>query len=48
MSHSYPDYLRHCPWRPPDWRWQRALDLVRNGRYFCRSRDDATTGEAVR
>src|SRR5690242_428129 len=47
MSHSYPDYLRHCPWRPTDWRWQRAQALVCQGRYFSRKRDDAETGEAV-
>ncbi len=35
------------PFRPPDWRWQRAHDLVTAGRYYSRKRDDDETGVAV-
>lgn len=35
------------PFRPPDWRWQRANDLVTAGRYYSRKCDDEETGVAV-
>src|SRR5947209_6155662 len=47
MPRYYPSLQRFAPFRPLDWRWQRATDLVRRGRYFSRQRDDAETGLAV-
>jgi hypothetical protein len=44
---AYPELLRYSPFCSPDWRWARAHDLVRRGRYFTRRRDDAWTGRAV-
>jgi hypothetical protein len=44
---SYPQRQRHSPTRSVAWRWERAHDLVREGRYYSRHRDDAETGRAV-
>ncbi len=48
MTPSYPQRQAHNPFRPPDWRWQRAQWLVEDGRYHSQRRDDEPTGEAVR
>ncbi len=48
MTPTFPALQQHCPFRPPCWRWRRARWLVEHQRYFCRRRDDADTGRAVR
>src|SRR5262245_41204831 len=45
---SYPELQRRSPHRPPAWRWERALDLVRLGKYVSARRDDEATARAVR
>ena len=48
MSHYYyPDFQRHCPFRSPAWRWQRAEQLMHVGGSFSRRQDDNATGRAV-
>jgi len=47
MRPSYPDMQRYCPFRPPDWRWQRARILVAERRPFLLRRDDLWTGQAM-
>src|SRR5262245_13334587 len=44
----HPDVRRCSPCRPLAWRWERALRLVEDRRYFCPWRDDEWTGAAVR
>ena len=44
----YPRQVAYDPFRPPDWRWQRAKWLIANGRYVSRRRDDDVTGRVVR
>lgn len=44
----YHEYQAQNPFRPPDWRWRRARDLVDNGRYYSKKRDDTETGIVVR
>ena len=44
----YHEYETQNPLRSPSWRWDRAQDLVRHGRYYSKKRDDPQTGEAVR
>ena len=44
----YHEYQAQSPFRPPAWRWELACDLVKNGRYYSRKRDDTETGMAVR
>ena len=44
----YCEYQSHNPFRPPDWRWDRANDLVNRRRYYSKKRDDTATGIAVR
>ena len=34
--------------RPPDWRWRRATDLVDDGGPLCPGHDDGPVREAVR
>lgn len=48
MAHFFPNLQRHSPVRWPEWRWRRAQQLVRSGRYFSRRRDDEWTGQATR
>src|SRR4051812_29642359 len=36
----------HDPFKPPDWRWQRARWLREKGRYARKSADDADTVRA--
>ena len=45
-----PHYQLHKshPARNPSWRWDRASNLVQNGRNFSKMRDDLATGIAVR
>jgi hypothetical protein len=43
----YPEIASRNPYTLPDWRWQRALDLVANGRSASRKRDDEPTCRAV-
>ena len=43
----YHEYQARNPFRSPSWRWNRAEDLVRRGRYYSKKRDDPATGEAV-
>ncbi len=45
---TFTAFQQNSPFRPPHWRWQRARWLVEHQRYFCRRRDDADTGRAVR
>lgn len=47
MTTVYRYYQRHSILCPPDWRWQRAQNLVSRGRYFSRRRDDELTGQAM-
>jgi hypothetical protein len=46
-SRTFPDQQLLNPWRKPTWRWDRAHDLVRTGRYVSRRRDDIPTAIAV-
>ncbi len=39
----FPQQQRLNPYRRPEWRWQRANDLVRSGQYLSRKRDDLAT-----
>src|SRR5262249_44011946 len=44
---SYPVLQRRSPTRLPAWRWERALDIVRLGKYVSARRDDGATAAAV-
>ena len=44
----YWEYQARNPFRPPDWRFRRARNLVENGRYYSTKRDDTQTGIALR
>ena len=41
------DIDRLSPFRPLDWRWRRAQELVACGRNYCVHRDDELTGRAM-
>jgi hypothetical protein len=43
----HPEVASRNPYTLPDWRWQRALDLVATGRSASRKRDDEPTCRAV-
>lgn len=43
----YPDTQRFSPVRSLSWRWERATDLLDNGRYWSRCRDDDWTLRAM-
>lgn len=43
----YPDAQQYNPWRPPDWRWQRATEIVAGGRNASTRKDDPATCRAV-
>lgn len=43
----YYELQRQNPFRKPSWRWDRANDLVKGGRYYSKKRDDVTTGITV-
>ena len=46
-SPTFPEQQQLNPCRQPSWRWGRASDLVKTGRYLSRKRDDEATGIAV-
>lgn len=45
---SFPESQNFNPWRPPDWRWRRAIQIIAKGWYASVKRDDAMTCAAVR
>jgi hypothetical protein len=47
MPPTFADIQKANPARTPDWRWQRALSLVRARQRFSSKRDDDVTGRAV-
>jgi len=46
-SDYYPDFVRYDPYRPLDWRWQRAQELLAEGCNVSRFRDDEATCELL-
>lgn len=43
----YPDIQACNPLRRPDWRWQRALELIAHKKYLSPKRDDEPTRTAA-
>ncbi len=44
---AYHDLQRHNPNRSPNWRWDRAHELLLTGQSFSKKRDDVGTGIAL-
>jgi len=45
---NWADYMKHHPFCPPSWRWQRILDLARAGKRGPLIRDDAPTLQTIK